>query len=123
MALPIVHPRFLAAVPAGFFPSRCTVQEQTGTTQDDHGQEVEVWTDVAGLTDIPCAKAPLSAIERQAAQLTVTDRAWSVLLKGAYPAITTAHRAIIDGTAFDIERAETDQTGTLTRLVVRSVET
>ena len=120
MTAAIVHPRFLASVPPGFWPSSCDIEGSTAT-QDAYGEPVETWADVAGLTGIDCAKAPLSAVERQAAQFTATDQAWNVLLRGAYPEITTRHRAVIDGTTFDIERVETDQTETLTRLVVRSV--
>jgi hypothetical protein len=119
----IIHPRFLASVPAGFFPSECTIEGEGTPTQDEYGEETPDWDDVDGLVDIPCAKAPLSAIERQAAGYTARDQAWNVLLKGAFPQITTNHRAVIDGDTLDIDAAETDQTSTVTRLRVRSVTT
>ena len=120
MAAPMIHPRFVAANRV-FFPSLATIEAAT-TTQDSYGQPVETWAAVPTLTGIGAAKAPLSAQERQAAQFTATDQAWSVLLHGAYPEITTRHRAVIDGAVHDIDAVETDQTGSLTRIRVRTVE-
>lgn len=122
MTAAIVSPRFASAIGAGFFPSRCTIDAKT-VTADAYGEEVEVWASVGSVVDVACAKAPLSAIERQAGGFTATDQVWNVLLQGAYPAITTRHRAIVDGVAYDIDAAETDQTGSLTKLRVRSVTT
>jgi hypothetical protein len=122
MTAAIVHPRFLATMPAGFFPSRCTIEAKT-TTLDEFGGEQDAWLSVPAIADVACAKAPLTALERQAAGYTATDQAWHVLLPGAFPAITTVHRAVVDGETFDIDAAETDQTGTVTRLRVRSVTT
>lgn len=120
MAVPVMHPRFVA-LNRQFFPSLATI-EAVSETQDGSGQEVETWLPVAGLQSLDCAKAPLTAQERQAANYTATDQAWHVLLKGAYPTITTEHRAVVDGDVYDIDAVETDQTGTLTRLRVRTVE-
>ena len=122
MTAAIIHPRLLAATPAGFFPSRCTVEAKT-VTLDAFGDGQEGWLSVPALVDVACAKAPLTAEELQAAGYTATDQVWNVLLAGGYPTITTAHRAVVDGEAFDIDAAETDQTGTVTRLRVRSVTT
>lgn len=123
MTVAIVHPRFLASVPDGFFRSSATIEEQAGTTLDAHGQPIAGWLPVAGLQALKAARAPLSAMERQAAGYTATDRVWHVLLKGAHPEITTAHRAVVDFEEFDIDAAETDQTQTVTRLRVRQVTT
>lgn len=122
MTVAIVHPRFLASVSTGFFPSTCTIEAKTETL-DEFGEQQLSWLPVPAIVDVACAKAPLSALERQAAGYTATDQAWHVLLTGAYPAITTVQRAVIDGETFDIDAAETDQTGTVTRLRVRSVTT
>ncbi len=120
MSAAIVHPRFMASIPAGFFPLQATVQGKT-VTQDAYGQEVETWASVAGLVSISAAKAPLTAMERQGAGYTATDVAWHVLLKGAYPTITTRHRLVIGAETFDIDASETDQMGVVTRLRVRQV--
>jgi hypothetical protein len=123
VTVPLVHPGLTASLGrSGFFPSSCTIEAATATS-DGFGQEQETWEAVSGLQAIGCAKAPLSAIERQAAGYTATDRVWHVLLKGAYPQIATAHRAVVDGETYDIDAAETDQTGPLTRLRVRQVTT
>lgn len=121
MTAAIISPRLLTRMP-GFFPSRATIQAKPSPpTLDEYGQETETWADVSGLQNIACAKAPLSAFERQAAGYTTTDRVWHVLLSGAYPAITTRHRAVIDIEAFDIDAVEVDQSSTLTRLRVRQI--
>jgi head-tail adaptor len=112
----------VAAVPEDYFPSLATIQAKT-VTRAPSGQEIEAWADVGGLVGISAAKAPLTAIERQAAGYTATDQAWHVLLKGAYPTTTTRHRAVIDGVTHDIDAVETDQTSTVTRLRVRTVGT
>ena len=122
MTAAVIHPRFLASVPAGFFPTRCTIEGST-TTQNAFGEPIATWAAVTGLVDIACAKAPLTASELQAAGYTATDQAWHVALAGAYPTITTAHRAVVDDEPFDIDAVETDQTSTVTRLRVRSVTT
>lgn len=116
----LVHSRFVAKQ-AGFFPSLVTIQANT-PTQDSYGQPVESWANVGAWVNLACAKAPLSAQERQANQYTATDQVWHALLRGAYPTITTAHRAVVDGTNYDIDAVETDQTGSLTRLRLRTVE-
>ena len=126
MTVPIVHPRFLDVVGVGFFPSLATIQVKS-VTLDDYGQEVETWANVVGMVDVACAKAPpqglRGAIEQQRASYTTTDQIWEVLLQGAYPTITTRHRAVVDGATYDIDAVETDQTGTVTRLRVRTVGT
>lgn len=103
-------------------PSLATI-EAKAVALDAYGQEIESWAAVPGLQMLGCAKAALSAEERQAAHYTATDQAWHVLLAGAYPAITTVHRAVVDGEAFDIDAREIDQAGTITRLRVRLVTT
>lgn len=119
MTVAIVHPRLLSKLP-GFFPASVAIQQKSATL-DGYGQEVETWTNVTDLGDLSATKAPLTAMERQAAKYTATDQVWHVLLAGAYPEITTANRAVIDGDTFDIDAAETDQTGTVTRLRVRQI--
>lgn len=119
MTVAIVHPRLPLKL-LGFFPALVTIQAKT-IALDVYGQETETWADVSGWQSIKCAKAPLSASERQAAQFTVTDRAWSVLLAGSYPTITTRHRAVINVEMFDIDAVEVDQVGVLTRLRIRAI--
>lgn len=122
MTVAVMHPRFVG-LNTQFFGSLATIEEKTDPSPtDQYGQEIETWLPVVGLQAIACAKAPLSAQERQAANYTATDQAWHVLLAGAFPSITTRHRAVIDGAVFDIDAAETDQTGSLTRLRARMVE-
>ena len=118
MTVPVIHPRLLSKIGA-FFPSTARIQAKT-VVLDDYGQEQETWADVAMM---PAAKAPLSAEERQAAGYTATDRAWTVLLQGTIPLVTTRHRVRVDNETFDVDAVETDQTTNVTRLRVRQVTT
>lgn len=113
-----------------YFPSQASIQAKAVVQDPTTGQEQEAWADVLGMRLIPAAKAPMSALELQAAGYTATDQVWQVLLQGAYPQITTRHRVTVDETAtggvvgtYDIDAVETDQTNSLTRLRVRQVTT
>lgn len=117
MSAAIVSLRLLSGM-TGFFPLLVTIQAKAGT-DDPYGQPVETWADVNGWQEIKAAKASLSAMERQTAGYTATDRVWDILLMGPYPDITTAHRVVIDVEFFDIDGVETDQSGNVTRLRVR----
>ena len=119
MTVPIIHPQMLSRLP-GFFAAQVTIQGKS-VVRDGYGQEIETWTDVSGWEEIKAAKAPLTANERQALRYTATDRVWHLLLAGAYPEITTSHRAAADTEVFDIDAVETDQTGSVTRLRVRQI--
>ena len=83
MSAAIVSPRLLSGM-AGFFPVLVKIQGKAGT-DDPYGQPVETWADVVGWQEIRAAKASLSAMERQTAGYTATDRVWDILLRGAYP--------------------------------------
>lgn len=115
----LIHPRMLERL-GRFFPLAATVEQRT-VTQDAYGEVIETWSALPGHEAIPCARTPLSSTERAALQLTATTEAWHVLLRGAYPAITTDHRLVIAGEAYDIVGVETDQTSTLTRLTIQRV--
>lgn len=119
MTVPIIHSRMLSRLP-GFFAAQVTIQGKS-VVSDGYGEDIETWTDVSGWQEIKAAKAPLTASERQATKYTATDRVWHVLLAGPYPAITTSHRAVIGTDVFDIDAAETDQSGSVTRLRVRQI--
>lgn len=119
---PLVHPQFLARLRPVIFVHRCTIQ-QASTTQNEIGEPVETWADLPGHVDLPCRVAPLSMDERAELQLTVTQRTITVLLAGSYPSVTTAHRALVDGTAYNILAAERDSEGVTTRLIAEVVET
>lgn len=115
----IIHPRMLSRL-GRFFPLIATVERRT-VTQDGFGQEIESWSPLPGHEAIRCVRAPLSAAERAALQMTVSTQAWTVLLQGAYPAVRPEDRLVIDGQDYDILAVETDQTATLTRLTVQRV--
>jgi head-tail joining protein len=119
VSAPLIDPGMLDLM-GDFFPSQARVEVKVTSQDPATGQEQEAWADVAGAGAV---KAPLSAEERQLAGYTATDQAWWVLFDRAMPWVTTRHRLSIDGTAYDIDAVETDQTGSLTRLRVRQVST
>jgi head-tail adaptor len=115
----LIHPGMLERL-SRFFPLIATI-EQRSVTQDEYGQAHESWTTLPAHEAIPCTRAPLSASERATLELQITTQAWHLLLRGAYPDITTEHRVVLSGEPYDILAVETDQTGTLTRLTVQRV--
>lgn len=120
MTVAAIHPRFARMLSRQFLPSLCDVEEKT-VVSDGFGQDVETWSTVQTMRRIPCATAPLSAIERQAAGYTVTDQVWHALLTESYPEITTRHRVLIDDVDYDIDAVEAEPHGSLTRLTVRKI--
>lgn len=102
-----------------FFVGRCTVQEDTGTTQDTDGARIESWTDLAGHVDIPCAVRPALGRELRREDSTITAAELRAGLQGNYPAITTKHRVVLEivsaGT-YDILHVERDSQALATYL-------
>jgi len=117
----LIHPRFFEHLHA-LFPDRITFQRRSATTQDPYGEPVDTWSDILGYVNLPCAQAPLSAEERQALQMTVSERVWTILIPRYLPDITSADRAVLGGVAYDIISVESDQTHTLTRVRLREVQ-
>lgn len=104
-----------------FFASRCTIQARTAT-RDATGQATPAWADLAGHVAIHCQLYSKAAAyeQRQPAQ-TITVQQWTCALREAYPAITTLHRAVVDGTAYDVVGVSTDSAGHATYLTLELV--
>lgn len=121
MARSILHPHLLRALTPGHFPNRCTIQARADD-RDGAGQPDGAWSDVLGLANLPCADAPSGpTTEERRRGLTIVSTTRTVLLAGHFPEITTTHRAVIDGVAYNILTAEPASTRALTRLVIERV--
>lgn len=120
--LGIVHPEMLARLQANFYPSVCAIQSAT-ETPDSFGQLQQSWSNLAGHGAIPCRVAPESNPRgeiRDQAQTFAVHR-WRIVLNGYYPSIIEKMRAVVNATAYDIERVEHDGNEEMTRLVCRIV--
>lgn len=104
----LVHPTMLQRLRANHLPDTCTIQQATATA-DGYGQPTLTWSAVLGLSDLGCRLAPWSPEqERRLPEMVQTERTHVLLLDGHYAAITTAMRAVVSGTAYDITAVRHD---------------
>jgi hypothetical protein len=106
-----------------FYPSEVTIQAKTISGRKPNGEEVVSWSDVSGLTGIRgnLADPGRAVYERRSADLTRTTQAPGLNLDGYYPTITVAHRAIVDGAAWNITAVHHDSLASVTRLELERV--
>lgn len=120
--LGIIHPGLLASLQPAFYASTVTIQYPV-VTQDSYGEESEGWSNLAGHVDLPCRLSPhqqFSREQRNQAQIYAVH-VWIINIAGHYPSITEEMRAVIDGTAYDIELVQHDGNQEMTRLQTRVV--
>ena len=117
MTQAFVHPRMLEGL-AAFYPSLCTIQSGT-LTQDSVGQPVATWAYV--LQAIPCRISPAGGREMKLPNQTYGVGSHTINLRGYYPTIIVAMRALVDGVAYDILAVESDGNQYTTRLQVQVV--
>lgn len=124
------HPQLLSSLQqAGFFPASCDIQAQTAGV-DAYGVPNGAWAAVAGLTGLPCSVhaspymgGALSRQESKWPDRTVTIGIRRVVFAGRHPQITTKHRALIGGVAYDITAVDPDAYEVFTELLVQEVST
>lgn len=121
----LVHPRMLAWLLWDFFPSSLTIQAGT-PSRTPTGAVTTAWADVAGMVDLPCRVAPVSGAENRTPEQITAQEVQRCVAPLYLPAVTTAHRAVIDGEAWDIVSVDYDgQEGAggrnLTRLTLKVV--
>src|SRR5688572_25395904 len=96
------------------YPSLCTVKVPSTTQDPNTGQPVREWpTDLAGVIDVPCRKAPFiedrpSNREVRENQQTTQFTQAHVIMKGYFSTILPEMRAVVDGVAYDILGVESD---------------
>ena len=117
-----------SAIATGLFNSLCTIQVPDGVL-DDRGFPSGVYVNAAGLIDIPCMVAPVSALrisakEQKTVQEITASTMFHVTLAGYYASIDLLWRAaakavIDDGNSWDILGVEGDSQHKMTRLEIR----
>lgn len=118
----IIHPRLLATVTPGVYPSRCTLQ-QPGVVVNEAGDEIFAPVDIPELTDLACRIAPASTNERRSAQQQFVVGLSQVSLAGYYPTVDSDMTPVVDGKAYTMEgEPEHDGNHATTRFFVREVE-
>lgn len=120
--LGIVHPGLLTRLQPNHYASTVTIQYAV-VTQDSYGEESAGWTTLTGHASLPCRIAPqqqFSREQRSQAQLYAVH-VWDIAVAGYYPTITEEMRAVVDGTAYDIELVQHDGNHEMTHLQVRVV--
>jgi len=111
----LIHPHLLEHLEETFFPSLATIQVVT-LAINAYREPIETWADLALHVDIPCAITPASARERASADKTVAETTHTAILAGDYQTVTPVHRAVVDGTVYDIMGVEHDSHHITTRL-------
>lgn len=111
----------------GTYKSLCTIQQPNISVDGAGGQLYTPATNVPGLVNIPCMKAPTSPVRVQATEMKALEDIMSkvplhVLLNGYYPAITPDLWALVDGVQYDIIGVESDSQSQMTRLELQLVE-
>jgi len=119
MTRTIFDPRMMAEL-RDYFPSECTIQTNEGV-EDEHGQIVASWEDLADHVDIPCAHGPNRGVEVKQSDQTYVVSNYTLSLRGYYPAITEVMRAVVDSVAYEILLAQSDSHGVTTRILTRKV--
>jgi len=125
MARDLFDPRLMTEL-ANFTPSTCTIQQNLGT-ENDHGEIVDDWQDVAGHVDLPCTHAPSGSpgneYKRRQGDYVIADH--TTLISGAYPLIKETMRVVVAGGragTYEILLVHVDSHSTMTRLESRRTE-
>lgn len=116
----------------GLLRSLCTIQTPPESDTFDAGGAMDPdtpWDDLTGHVDLPCMAAPLqqgdtvSPDETRSMAEILARTPKHVLLDGYYPELDgkTEYRAVVDGVAYNITKAESDSQAQMTRLAVELV--
>lgn len=121
---PGIQQSIRAMVPAmrrsGLMASLCTITVKPGTFGDSGAPIAsDLYTNLAGHISIPCSMAPYRGDENKTPSQVLDVAQWTVSLLGYYPAITDDHRAVIDGTEYDIIDNRSDSQSQTTSLTVQ----
>jgi len=114
----LVHARWLDAT-GNLYPDTCDIQSPANT--NDHGDVIEApWTDIVGLTDLPCRVSPTGGgREARTAPMTYSVVTHYITVAGRYETILPHYRAVVDSVNYDIEAITYDGDGIMTRLATR----
>ena len=115
----IFDPRMMLEL-RDYFPSECTIQEDLGV-EDDYGQIVPDWQNLAGHVDLSCAHGPSKGNEVKQPDQTYVISNYTLSLRGYYPTITEKMRAVVDSVVYEILLVQCDSHGVTTRILTRKV--
>ena len=113
--MPLIDDRLLTAI-GDFFPTECDIQERTDTLDAAH-QPIPAWADIAGLTELPCRKAPSSGGEYKRPDKTFATNVSIIEIAGYYSDIEVINRVIIGTDYYDILLIEHDGSSKFTRII------
>lgn len=124
----LVHPQMLAQLEqAGFFPSSATFYAQASGV-DSYGRRNGSWAAVTALSDLACSvnrpsRSRGAPQEVRRDDVTITTATHEIVLAGAYPAVTTKMRAVVDGVTYDVLSVVCDAQGASTVVMAELVTT
>lgn len=104
MQTSFIDSRRNAAITTNFHPSLCTIQAYVDGV-DSYGAPTQTWANLAGHVDIPCSIALSSGRKTKTGEMEYGLTTHRISLNGVYPTITRLHRAVVDGTTYEIQYA------------------
>jgi len=112
---------------SALFDQTCTIRQNEGTTADAAGQPTPDWQALTGHVGLACRIAPVSALastgQSRRAEMVVDRATHIIVLPGPYPDVTTAMRAVVGSTSYQIVRIVRDSEQLLCELEVELVTT
>jgi len=112
----------MAAQLSRFFSSTCTIERST-PSQNDYGEKVHSWS--ALYSDVECVfgfRPRASLAERRLEPVRLSQNEYVLILAGDYSDVTTADRAQVDGSYYNIVDVRTDPTDAMTQLTLEEVK-
>lgn len=120
MVRPIFDPRMFTRL-ADFYPSLCTIQENTPTQSTDSGALTNAWSNLASHVDLACSIAPSGGVEVKTPDQSFAISTHVVSISTFKADVEARMRAVVDGDAYDILSAQTDSHSKTTHLMLERI--
>jgi hypothetical protein len=101
----------------GIFDKTCTFKSET-VTQSDSGAEVRSWTNVTGLTSIPCMIVSKATTINDLNGAPVTQLITKIKLNGFYPLASAEHQLVADSKTYKITAIDSGSLELFTEIYV-----
>ena len=85
----------------GIFDKTATFKSES-VSQSDSGAEIITWSNVTGLTSIPCMLVSKAKAITDLNGLPITQLVIKIKLNGFYPAVSAKHQVVVDSVAYEI---------------------
>jgi len=85
----------------GIFDKTATFKAET-VTQSDSGAEIKLWSNVAGLTSIPCMVVSKSSTIQDLSGAPITQLVTKIKLNGFYSNVSTKHQVTVGNNTYAI---------------------